>query len=296
MGFIAKIINALKKTKGALSQKLSDLFKKGIDAEFFEELEEVLISSDAGVSAAVSIVEELEDEVRSKRVKDPEQVRTLLKEILVRKLDFGEWEVEYPCALLITGVNGVGKTTTIGKLAAHFTRLKKRVIVAAGDTFRAAASDQLTVWAERADVRIVKHAEGADPSAVVFDAVAAAKAKRADVLLVDTAGRLHNKTNLMEELKKIDRVIGREYPEAAQYNLIVLDATTGQNAVAQVKAFNEAVDLQGIVLTKLDGTAKGGAVIAVTEETELPVLFVGVGEKLDDLVLFDAESFAEGIL
>ena len=296
MGIIKKIIQGLKKTKDALSLKLAELFKRGINEAFYEELEEILISSDAGVSSAFDIVEELRDRVKEKRIKEPEAVKAVLKEILCEWLDYGETEFKFPCVIMVTGVNGVGKTTTIGKLANYFTKDKKSVMIAAADTFRAAASDQLTVWAERANVRIVKHAEGADPSAVVFDAVAAAKSKKTDVLIIDTAGRLHNKTNLMEELKKMNRIIKREYPDAAHFNLIALDATTGQNAIAQVKAFHEAIELDGIILTKLDGTAKGGVVIAIVEEAEIPVLFVGVGEKMEDLELFDAESFVEGIL
>ncbi|HIY45100.1 MAG TPA: signal recognition particle-docking protein FtsY, partial [Candidatus Borkfalkia excrementipullorum] len=205
-------------------------------------------------------------------------------------------EIEYPAVIMLVGVNGVGKTTTIGKLANYFVREKKSVTLAAADTFRAAAADQLTVWADRAKVRIVKHEEGSDPSAVVYDAISSAKAKKTDVVIVDTAGRLHVKANLMEELKKMDRVVARDYPEAHFYKFLVLDATTGQNALSQARLFDEAVDLDGIVLTKLDGTAKGGFVVSLCGELKIPVVFVGTGEKLDDLQLFDAEEFTEGII
>ena len=296
MGFFSKILNGLKKTKNSISGALSKIFKRGLDEEFYEDLENILISADVGAPCAMEIVDELREKAKHDKLKEEEDVKAALREIMAGMLPDEEFTFEYPCVIMVTGVNGVGKTTSIGKMAHWFVRSKKSVVIAAADTFRAAAADQLTVWAERAGVRIIKHAEGADPAAVVFDAIASAKAKKTDVLIIDTAGRLHNKTNLMEELKKMNRVIAREYPECEQYNLIALDATTGQNAVAQVNAFHEAVDIDGIILTKLDGTAKGGVVFAINRESEVPVVFVGVGEGIDDLELFDAKSFIEGIL
>ena len=296
MGFFSKILNGLKKTKNSISGALSKIFKRGLDEEFYEDLENILISADVGAPCAMEIVDELREKAKHDKLKEEEDVKAALREIMAGMLPDEEFTFEYPCVIMVTGVNGVGKTTSIGKIAHWFVRNKKSVVIAAADTFRAAAADQLTVWAERAGVRIIKHAEGADPAAVVFDAIASAKAKKTDVLIIDTAGRLHNKTNLMEELKKMNRVIAREYPECEQYNLIALDATTGQNAVAQVNAFHEAVDIDGIILTKLDGTAKGGVVFAINRESEVPVVFVGVGEGIDDLELFDAKSFIEGIL
>ncbi len=289
-------MNGLKKTKNSISGALSKIFKRGLDEEFYEDLENILISADVGAPCAMEIVDELREKAKHDKLKEEEDVKAALREIMAGMLPDEEFTFEYPCVIMVTGVNGVGKTTSIGKMAHWFVRNKKSVVIAAADTFRAAAADQLTVWAERAGVRIIKHAEGADPAAVVFDAIASAKAKKTDVLIIDTAGRLHNKTNLMEELKKMNRVIAREYPECEQYNLIALDATTGQNAVAQVNAFHEAVDIDGIILTKLDGTAKGGVVFAINRESEVPVVFVGVGEGIDDLELFDAKSFIEGIL
>ena len=296
MGFFSKILNGLKKTKNSISGALSKIFKRGLDEEFYEDLENILISADVGAPCAMEIVDELREKAKHDKLKEEEDVKAALREIMAGMLPDEEFTFEYPCVIMVTGVNGVGKTTSIGKMAHWFVRSKKSVVIAAADTFRAAAADQLTVWAERAGVRIIKHAEGADPAAVVFDAIASAKAKKTDVLIIDTAGRLHNKTNLMEELKKMNRVIAREYPECEQYNLIALDATTGQNAVAQVNAFHEAVDIDGIILTKLDGTAKGGVVFAINRESEVPVVFVGVGEGIDDLELLDAKSFIEGIL
>ena len=244
----------------------------------------------------MDIVDDLRDQMIEGSVKDKEEVILTLKEILVDKLlNGGEIEFDYPLIIMVVGVNGVGKTTSIGKMANYFTSLKKTVTIAAGDTFRAAASDQLSVWADRADVRIIKHAEGADPSAVVFDAISSQKAKNTDVLIIDTAGRLHVKANLMEELKKMTRVVGREYPEAEFYKFIVLDATTGQNAMSQVDVFDDAIGLDGVILTKLDGTAKGGFVISLCDEKEIPVAFVGVGEKLEDLETFNPEEFVDAL-
>lgn len=298
MGLFGKIKNALKKTKDGLAHKMRQLFLKDkIGSEFYDELEEILISSDVSVRTAEEIVDQVREEAIGNKVKDEKFVTALLKDILEDTLNEAEIpEITYPCVIMFVGVNGVGKTTTIGKVANYFVSQKKSVTVAAADTFRAAASDQLNVWAERAGVRIVKHEEGSDPSAVIFDAVASAKAKGTDVVLVDTAGRLHVKENLMNELKKMDRVVTREFPEALFLKLLVLDATTGQNAVNQARVFDEAVELDGIVLTKLDGTAKGGFVFSLCGELGIPVVFAGVGEKLDDLVPFDAEEFVEGFI
>lgn len=298
MGFFSKIANALKKTREALGGALNALFAKNkIGDEFYDELEEILISSDISVITADEIVEELRAEVKQEKLKDKEFIVNLLKDALEERLTEAEVpELSYPAVIMLVGVNGVGKTTTVGKLANYFLQRHKSVTVAAADTFRAAASDQLSVWAERAKVRIVKHEEGSDPSAVVYDALSSAKARGTDVVIIDTAGRLHVKSNLMEELKKMDRVVNREYPEANFYKLLVLDATTGNNAVNQARVFDEAVELDGIVLTKLDGTAKGGFVISLCSELGIPVMFTGVGEKLEDIELFDPEEFINGIL
>lgn len=297
MGFFEKIKQGLKKTKENISKKLFEVFKaKELDEDFYEELETALIASDMGVVATESIIEQLKDDVFAKKITSPEKAKAELKRILVESIDYEIPEYEYPLIIMIAGINGVGKTTAVGKLANLFKNMGKSVIIAAADTFRAAASEQLSVWAERADVRIVKHSEGSDPAAVVFDAISSMKAKKTDVLLVDTAGRLHNKKNLMDELKKINRVIEREMPDADRRNLIVLDATTGQNAVTQVEIFDEAVDIDGIILTKLDGTAKGGVVMAISAEYEMPVVYVGVGEKIDDLLPFNAEEFVDAVL
>ena len=297
MKFFSKIAGALKKTRDALGGALGVLFAKNkIGDEFYEELEEILISSDISVTTAEEVVEELRAEVKQEKLKDKDFVVDLLKDILEEKLTEAEVpEIEYPAVIMLVGVNGVGKTTTVGKLASYFLSLHKSVTVAAADTFRAAASDQLAVWADRAKVRLVRHEEGSDPSAVVFDALSSAKAKGTDVVIIDTAGRLHVKSNLMEELKKMDRVVKREWPEAHFYKLLILDATTGNNAVNQARVFDEAVELDGIVLTKLDGTAKGGFVISLCSELGIPVMFAGVGEKLEDIELFDPEDFINNI-
>lgn len=296
MSFFGKIKEALKKTKANVSTKLRQLFLKNkIGDEFYEELEEILISSDMAVTTAERVVGEVKEEAIGNKIKDEQYVTDLLKDILEETLNEAPMpEIRYPCVMMFVGVNGVGKTTTIGKVAHLLSRGRKSVMIAAADTFRAAAIGQLEVWAERANVRIVKHEEGSDPSAVVYDAVSSMKARKADVLLVDTAGRLHVKENLMNELKKMDRVVKREYPEAAFYKFLVLDATTGQNAYSQARVFKEAVDLDGIVLTKLDGTAKGGFVFSLCGELKIPVVYAGVGEKLEDLEPFDAEQFVEG--
>ena len=298
MSLFGKIKDALKKTRDGVSTKLRLLFSKNkLGEEFYDELEEILISADVSVRTAEEVVEEVKEEAIGNKVKDQAFVTDLLKDILEEKLEEAPVpEIKYPCVIMFVGVNGVGKTTTIGKVANYFVSQKKSVTVAAADTFRAAASDQLSVWAERANVRIVKHEEGSDPSAVIFDALSSAKARKTDVVLVDTAGRLHVKENLMKELQKMDRVVTREFPEAQFLKFLVLDATTGQNAVSQARVFDEAVELDGIVLTKLDGTAKGGFVFSLCSELQIPVVFTGVGEKMEDLVPFDAEQFVEGFI
>ena len=298
MGIFGKLFGALKKTKETFSENLRVLFSKNkLGDEFYEELEEILISSDVSVRTAEEVVERVKEKAIEGKMRDEEYVTNLLRGTLTEMLEESEVEPpSYPCVIMLVGVNGVGKTTTVGKLAHYFLSQGKSVTVAAADTFRAAASEQLSVWAERAKVRIVKHEEGSDPSAVIFDAVASAKAKGTDVVIVDTAGRLHVKDNLMNELRKMDRVVSREFPEADFLKLLVLDATTGQNAVNQARVFDEAVELDGIVLTKLDGTAKGGFVFSLSSELSLPVIFAGVGEKIDDLEMFDSKSFVEAIL
>ena len=298
MGIFGKLFGALKKTKDNLSGKLRVLFSKNkLGDEFYEELEEILISSDVSVATAEEVVERVKEKAIEGKLKDEAYVTDLLRGILTEILEEAEVpDLSYPCVIMLVGVNGVGKTTTIGKLAHYFLEKGKSVTVAAADTFRAAASEQLAVWADRAKVRIVKHEEGSDPAAVIFDAVSSAKAKGTDVVIVDTAGRLHVKDNLMKALQKMDRVVTREYPEADFLKLLVLDATTGQNAVSQARTFDEAVELDGLVLTKLDGTAKGGFVFSLAAELALPVIFAGVGEKMEDLERFDAKSFVEAIL
>jgi fused signal recognition particle receptor len=297
MGFFSKIFDGLKKTKEAVGKKLFEVFKaKELDEEFYDGLLDAMIFSDMGALASEEIVGELKTEVYHKKVTDTESAKNLLKQIIIKKIDYDVPPYNYPLLIMIAGVNGVGKTTAIGKLAKNFKDAGKTVVIAAADTYRAAASEQLEIWAERAGVKIVMHGEGADPAAVVFDAISSAKAKKTDVVLVDTAGRLQNKKNLMEELKKINRVVEREYSHADIRNYIVLDATTGQNALSQVAIFDEAIDIDGIILTKLDGTAKGGVVVAIACEKEMPVVYVGVGEKITDLLAFNAEDFVDGIL
>ena len=297
MGLFKKIKNALKKTKDAITRKIDELLSHGeLNDEFFDDLTDVLISADVGVNSAMEIVDELREIVHKKKIRKGDDVKVELKNILKQYFfDAPKIEIKFPCIITIVGVNGVGKTTTIGKLASYFKNMKKEVTLVAGDTFRAAASSQLTEWAERTKTRIIKHAEGADSAAVVFDGIQSAKAKKTDVLIVDTAGRKNKKTNLMEELKKIDKIINREYESANRYTFIVLDSTTGQNALSQIKAFDEFVKIDGIILTKLDGTAKGGVIVAIEKEYKLPVVFVGVGEGVGDLELFDAEDFVEGL-
>lgn len=296
MGFFDKLKQGLFKTKNAIVGKIDSLIKKftKVDEELFDELEELLISADIGVMTTEEILDELRDTVKENRIKEPEEVKSELFDILKRMI--GEHEPlnlsTKPSVILVIGVNGVGKTTSIGKIAAELKSQKKKVVVAAADTFRAAAAEQLTVWCERAGVDIIKQAAGADPASVVFDAISAVKSRGADVLIIDTAGRLHNKKNLMDELAKIDRVIKRELPDSAKETLLVLDATTGQNAVHQAKEFKEASNITGLILTKLDGTAKGGIVISIRKELDIPVKFIGVGEKINDMKPFDAKEFA----
>lgn len=298
MGIFSRIGNALKKTRDALGGALGALFAKNkLGDEFYDELEEILIGSDITLSTAEEVVDEIRAEAKAEKLKDKEYVVNLLKDVLEEKLYEAEVpEIKYPAVIMLVGVNGVGKTTTVGKLAHYFISQGKSVTVAAADTFRAAASDQLSVWADRAKVRIVKHEEGSDPSAVVFDALSSAKARGTDVVIIDTAGRLHVKANLMEELKKMSRVVMREHPAAHFYKLLVLDATTGHNAINQAQIFNEAIDLDGIVLTKLDGTAKGGFVVSLCGELAIPVVFAGVGEKMEDLEKFNPEDFIDNII
>lgn len=296
MGFFSKLKEGLKKTKDNIGKKIFAAFSgRALDDDFYEELEEVMLTADMGVTATEQILDEFKDEVYREKITDTEKAKNLLKRIMVDSISYDIPDYDYPLVILLAGVNGVGKTTAIGKLANYFKSIGKSVVVAAADTFRAAASDQLEVWADRANVRIIKHKEGSDPASVVFDAISSAKARGDDVILVDTAGRLHNKKNLMDELKKIHKVIIRELPNADYRSYIVLDATTGQNALSQVEIFSEAIDIDGIILTKLDGTAKGGVVMAISAEQEIPVVFVGVGEKIDDLLPFNPEEFVDAI-
>ena len=296
MGFFSKLKEGLKKTKDNIGKKIFEAFSgRALDDDFYEELEEAMLTADMGVTATEQILDEFKDEVYREKITDTEKAKNLLKRIMVDSISYDIPDYDYPLVILLAGVNGVGKTTAIGKLANYFKSIGKSVVVAAADTFRAAASDQLEVWADRANVRIIKHKEGSDPASVVFDAISSAKARGDDVILVDTAGRLHNKKNLMDELKKIHKVIIRELPNADYRSYIVLDATTGQNALSQVEIFSEAIDIDGIILTKLDGTAKGGVVMAISAEQEIPVVFVGVGEKIDDLLPFNPEEFVDAI-
>ena len=298
-GFFGKLVSGLSKTRnnivGGVDQILNSF--SSIDEEFFEELEETLIMADLGVNTTMEIIEELRVKIKESKTKDPKDVKDILKEIIEEMITFDdEYKFEEEkSVILVIGVNGVGKTTTIGKLSNQLKQQKKKVILAAADTFRAAAIDQLTEWANRANVEIIAQQENSDPGAVVFDAVAAAKARKADVLICDTAGRLHNKKNLMEELRKINKIIEKEYGHAHRETLIVLDSTTGQNALQQAKQFKEIADISGVVLTKLDGTAKGGIVIAIQQELKIPVKYIGVGEGIDDLQKFNAHDFVEAL-
>lgn len=299
MGFFEKISKGLKKTKDSMFGQMKEAFSsfKKIDEDLFMELEDILIMADVGVPTTTKIVELLREKVKKQRVSDPEQVLSLLKETMAEMMEEDEplKLSTKPSVILVIGVNGVGKTTTIGKMAHHFKAEGKSVLLAAADTFRAAAIEQLDVWAKRTDCPMIKHAPGADPAAVVFDAMSAAKARGVELVICDTAGRLHNKKNLMDELSKISRVIQKEGENCDIEVFLVLDATTGQNAVTQARQFKEAADITGIVLTKLDGTAKGGVVIAIKEELDVPVRFVGVGEQMDDLQPFDSRQFVDAL-
>ena len=297
MGFFKNLFNGLKKTKESLSQKLSMIFGKGeLTDEFFEDLEAILIGSDMGVQTVEEIIDDVKTKCKKEHIKTQEQFTEILKQTILDILESGEkFEEEYPMAIMVIGVNGVGKTTSIGKMANYYKSQKKDVMLVAGDTFRAAATDQLNEWANRAKVKIVKQCEGADSASVVFDGLTSAKAKNMDVVIIDTAGRLHVKENLMEELKKIDRVVDKTWSKINYKKFIVLDATTGQNAVSQVKYFNDAVGIDGIILTKLDGTSKGGIVIPIVNELHVPIVFIGVGEGIDDLRPFDAKEFVDAI-
>ena len=299
MGFFEKIKAGLTRTKENIGHSLDNLFAGELTDDFYDELEETLILSDMGVDTTLEVVEALRQRAKEEKVKDAQGARALLQGIIAEMLTVGSGELDLsqkPAVVLFIGVNGVGKTTTIGKLASRLKGEGKRVLLAAGDTFRAAAADQLTIWSQRAGVDIVKQHEGADPASVVFDALAAARARDCDAVLVDTAGRLHNKQNLMNELGKISRVIDRECPGASRETLLVLDATTGQNGLIQAKQFQETAGLTGIVLTKLDGTAKGGIVLAIAHELGLPVKYIGVGEAVDDLMPFDPVAFAQALI
>ncbi|WP_026487233.1 signal recognition particle-docking protein FtsY [Caldanaerobius polysaccharolyticus] len=299
-GFFDRLKEGLKKTRTGIAEKMEKIIKiyPRLSDEFYDELEEVLITSDMGIETTMKIISDIKREAREKKLSDAEAVKDLLKNRLYEILDRnekGDEGTKSPCVVLVIGVNGVGKTTSIGKLAHVYREKGKKVLLAAADTFRAAAIEQIEEWGKRAGVDVIKHHEGSDPSAVVFDAIQAAKSRKADVLICDTAGRLHNKKNLMNELSKIERVISREYPEAYKEVFLVLDATTGQNALQQAMLFKEAADITGIILTKLDGTAKGGIVVAICSEIGIPVKYIGVGEGIDDLQPFSAKDFVDAL-
>lgn len=296
-GLFARLREGLSKTRGNMTDKVDTLVKetRKIDDAFYEELEDILILSDCGVKATTRIIDELRARVERDKVKDASQARDMLKQIMVEEMDIPRPPLKWPMVMLMVGVNGVGKTTTIGKLALRFQSIGRKVMLCAGDTFRAAAAEQLSIWADRARVPIVKHEEGADPAAVLYDAIQSAKANDADLLLVDTAGRLHNKKNLMDELNKMRRILDRDYPEADVRCILVLDATTGQNGLAQARAFKEVCQVGGIILTKLDSTAKGGIALAIRQELEVPVWYIGVGESIDDLQPFNAKDFVDAL-
>lgn len=296
-GLFSRLWQGLSKTRGNVAGRVDELIEatETIDEDFYEDLVDILIMSDMGVRTSDKVIQELKTRVARERITDAKKAREILKEILKEIMGMPRKPLKWPMVMLVVGVNGVGKTTTIGKLAMRFKDARHSVVLAAADTFRAAAGDQLQIWADRAQVPIVRHAEGADPAAVVFDGVQKAKASEADLLIVDTAGRLHNKKNLMEELRKISRVITREYEGAEVRTLLVIDATTGQNGLQQAREFSEVADVSGIVLTKLDGTAKGGIAVAIMDELKLPVLYIGVGEGIEDLQAFDANAFVDAI-
>jgi fused signal recognition particle receptor len=299
-GFFSKLVQGLSKTRNSIAHGIDAIFSglSSIDDDFYEELEEILIMADLGINTTTAIIENLRQKVKENKIKDPSECRQLLINSMKEQMQLADTAYEFEnrkSVVLLIGVNGVGKTTSVGKLAGQMKDMGKKVMVAAADTFRAAAIEQLTEWANRANVEIIAQKEGSDPAAVIYDAVTAAKSRNTDVLLCDTAGRLHNKKNLMEELKKIDRVIEREFPEAYRETLIVLDGTTGQNALAQAKEFKEVADITGIILTKLDGTAKGGIAIAIQSELGIPVKYIGIGEKIDDLQKFNAEDFINAL-
>ncbi len=296
-GLFARLRDGLQKTRSNLTAKVDDLVENAgvVDEDFYDELMDILILSDAGVAASEEILDKLRKQIEKDNIKSTVKAREMLQDIIAEEMNIPRPPLKWPMVMLVVGVNGVGKTTTIGKLALRFQAIGRTVMLAAGDTFRAAAADQLSIWADRARVPLIRHAEGADPAAVVFDAVQAAKARKADLLIVDTAGRLHNKKNLMDELHKMRKVIDREYPEADVRCMLVLDATTGQNGLQQARTFKEFAEINGIVLTKLDGTAKGGIAIAIRRELNVPVWYVGVGEGIDDLQPFDAKDFAKAL-
>lgn len=299
-GFFKRLVNGLAKTRENIVSGIDSIFSgfSSIDDDFYEEIEEILIMGDIGINATTSIIQKLKDQVAKNHIKDPAECKQLLIDSVTEQMQVEDTQYEFEnrkSVILVVGVNGVGKTTSVGKLAGKLKDQGKRVVLAAADTFRAAAGEQLSQWANRAGVEIIGGQDGADPASVVYDAVAAAKARNADVLLCDTAGRLHNKKNLMEELRKIYRILEREYPEAYRETLVVLDGTTGQNALAQARQFSEVADLTGIILTKLDGTAKGGIAVAIQSELNIPVKYIGVGESIDDLQKFDAQAFVNAL-
>lgn len=301
MGFFDKLKNELGKTKQNINDKINNVFAnfRKVDEELLDELEEALIMSDIGIETSTKIISELRNRIKKENIQDEEAVKTALREEMVKLLDVGETKLDLstsPAVILVVGVNGVGKTTSIGKIANNLRKSGKKVVIAAADTFRAAAVEQIEIWADRANCELVKRPEGSDPASVVFDAIQVAKEQHADVLICDTAGRLHNKKNLMDELGKINKVINRELPDASKETLLVLDGTTGQNAIMQVKAFKETTDITGIVLTKLDGTAKGGVVVGIVAENKIPVKYIGIGEQIDDMEVFNSEDFVEAII
>ena len=301
MGFFEKLKQGMNKTKKSFDEKINNVFSsfRKVDEEFLDELEEILIMSDIGMDTSIKIIENLRGRIKKEKIQDEEDVKQALREEMKKILDVTDINLHLntkPSVILVVGVNGVGKTTSIGKIANRLAKDGKKVVVAAADTFRAAAVEQLEIWANRAGADIVKRDEGIDPASVVFDAIKITKEKNADILIVDTAGRLHNKKYLMDELSKIQKVINKEMPEADKEVLLVLDGTTGQNAISQVKAFKEETDITGLILTKLDGTAKGGVVIGIVEENKIPVKFIGIGEQIDDMEVFNSEEFVKAII